>query len=65
MNSWGIESARPQPEHKWGYKYLKAWETKPWACQDRHKGGHRRLLAFGAWQYSSLHTLKGATPGWS
>lgn len=54
MNSLSINMSQSEPssEHKRDYKYVKAWETKPWACQDRHKRGHRQVLT--ACQHASF-----------
>lgn len=67
MNSQSINMSQLEPsfEHKQDYKYVKTWETKPWACQDRHKTGHRQVLTLGACQPCQLHTLKAATLGWN
>lgn len=56
MNSQSISVSQPEPsfEHKRDYKYIKAWETKPWVCQDRNKRGRGQAVALGACLHTSF-----------
>lgn len=69
MNSHSITVSQPEPsfEHKRGHKYFKVWETKPWVCQDRHKRGHKQVLALRACLHakSSFNALEAAVPAQS
>lgn len=44
-HSYAVSQPERSFEPKPGYKYVKDWEAKPWACQGRHKEGHTQVLA--------------------
>lgn len=45
FHNYAVSQPEPSFEPKPGYKYVKDWEAKPWACQGRHKEGHTQVPA--------------------